>query len=203
MKLYNSIGPNPKAVRMVFEEKDLKADLIPIDLVGGENRRDPYLTKNPYAGLPLIELDTGQCISEVPVIVEFIEELHPSPPLIGASASERAHTRMWFRRIELTILAPMVAGFRYSEGLTLFQSRMRCIPQAADELKLTAREGIAFLNEQMNDRKFVGGNTFTIADIMLYAFLNFFDKAGQPFDRKLAAISRWYEETGDRESAKA
>jgi len=47
MLLYNSIGPNPRVVRMFMAERGIDIPKIEIDLRGGENRREPYLGKNP------------------------------------------------------------------------------------------------------------------------------------------------------------
>ena len=47
MKLYNSIGPNPKVVRMFMAEKGIELPKTEVDIRGGENRRGPYLEKNP------------------------------------------------------------------------------------------------------------------------------------------------------------
>ena len=60
MLLYDSIGPNPKVVRMFMAERGITG--IPtqtVDLLGGENRQPPYLAKNPTGGLPALELDDG------------------------------------------------------------------------------------------------------------------------------------------------
>jgi hypothetical protein len=42
---------------------------------------------------------------------------------------------MWVRRVDLGICEPMANGFRLSQGLKMFQNRIRCVPQAADDLK--------------------------------------------------------------------
>ena len=85
--------------------------------------------------MPTLELDDGVFISEILPICEYLDETHPNPPLIGTNAEERAITRMWTRRIDLNFCEPMANGFRFSTGLRLFQSRMRVMPQAADDLK--------------------------------------------------------------------
>jgi len=138
MKLYNSMGPNPHVVRMFLAEKGLDIPLEKVDLMGGENRREPFLTKNPAGQLPTLELEDGAAIAEITVICEYLEETHPNPPLIGTTPRERAETRMWVRRVDLNICEPMTSGFRYSQGLQLFQNRMRCLPEAADGLKAMA-----------------------------------------------------------------
>ena len=53
MLLYDSIGPNPKVVRMFIAERGIAG--IPtqtVDLRGAENRQEAYLAKNPTGGLP-------------------------------------------------------------------------------------------------------------------------------------------------------
>ena len=54
MKLYNSIGPNPRLVRMFMAEKGIDIDKTEVDLMGGENRRAPYTDKNPAGELPAL-----------------------------------------------------------------------------------------------------------------------------------------------------
>ena len=71
---------------------------------------------------------------------------------------ERAETRMWTRRIDLNICEPMANGFRFSNGLRLFQDRVHCIPQAADDLKAIAAEKLTWLDGLMAGRDFIVGD---------------------------------------------
>jgi glutathione S-transferase len=203
MKLYNSIGPNPKTVRMFMAEKGIELPKVEIDLMGGENRREPYLSKNPAGQCPALELDDGTVITEITVICEYLDEVGPGPSLIGATPQERAVTRMWVRRIDFNILAPMADGFRFAEGLKLFENRIHCIPQAADDLKAIAREKLQWLDRLIAGRTYVCGDKLTLADIPLFAFLEFFGKVGQPLDPECRNIHAWYERMQARPSAKA
>ncbi|HKT53774.1 MAG TPA: glutathione S-transferase family protein [Caulobacteraceae bacterium] len=203
MKLYNSIGPNPHVVRMFLAEKAIDIPLVAIDLRGGENRREPYLAKNPAGQLPALELDDGRVVSEITVICEYLDEIYPSPPLIGTTPEERANTRMWVRRIDLNICEPMTSGFRYSEGLRLFEKRMRCIPQAAGDLKAIAAEKLAWLDGLVAGRPFIAGDRFTLADILLFCFVEFGDTVGQSLDPSNAALTAWRERTKARPSVAA
>jgi glutathione S-transferase len=199
MKLHNSIGPNPRVVRIFLAEKGLDVPLVPVDLMAGENRREPYLSKNPAGGLPCLELDDGSFLSEITAICEYIEEKKPAPVLIGRTPEERAATRRWVRRIDLNIVEPMANGFRYAEGLALFKSRMHVIPQAADDLKAIAREKLAWLDGQMRG-PWIVGDRFTLADILLFAFLEFGAQTGQKLDEKLLNLNDWYGRVAARES---
>jgi glutathione S-transferase len=203
MKFYNSVGPNPHVVKMFMAEKGLDIPREEINLMAGENRQPPYVGKNPTGQMPALELDDGLVLAEITAICEYLDELHPDPPLIGTTPEERAITRMWARRIDLNILEPMANGFRYSQGLALFQNRMRCIPQAADDLKAIAAEKLAWLNGQMEGKTWVAGDRFTLADILLYCFIEFGAQVGQPVDAANANLAAWRERVKARPSAAA
>jgi glutathione S-transferase len=206
MKFYNSRGPNPRMVRMFMAEKGI--DNIPkveIDLLAGENRREPYTaTVNPAGQTPALELDDGTVITEITAICEYLDEIKTdAPSLIGDTPAERAGTRMWTRRIDLNIVEPGANGFRFSEGLKLFENRVRCIPEAADALKATARDKLAWLNGLMGSKPFVGGNKISMADILLFAFLDFMGSVKQPLDPANKNLTAWYERMKARPSAAA
>ena len=204
MKLYNSIGPNPRMVRMFMAEKGFAVPKVEVDLRGGENRREPYLQANPSGQLPALELDDGTVLAEITAICEYVDEVKKdTPSLIGDTPEERAKTRMWTRRIDLNIVEPAINGFRYAEGFKLFQNRIRCIPQAADDLKTVARDKLAWLDGLMGDKPFVGGAKLTMADIMLFAFLDFMKGVGQPLDPARKNLAAWFERMKARPSAAA
>ena len=110
---------------------------------------------------------------------------------------------MWTRRIDLGICENLANGFRFAEGMALFQDRMITIPQAADDLKRIAREKLAWLDDQMADSDYICGNTVTLADILLYCFLAFGNAVGQPYDESLAKIHPWFQRMAARPSAQA
>ena len=188
MLFYDSVGPNPRVVRMFMAERGIELPKTTIDLRGGENRQPAYLAKNPAGQMPCLELDDGSVVAEITVICEYLDEVTPGASLIGSTPQERAETRMWTRRIDLNIAEPMANGFRFSQGLKLFQNRMRCIPEAADALKATAQDKIGWLNGQMEGRQFVCGDRFTLADIHLFCFLDFGANAGQPINPEFRNI---------------
>jgi glutathione S-transferase len=203
MKFYNSMGPNPRVVKMFIAEKGLDVPRVEVDLMGGENRKEPYLQKNPAGQLPVLELEDGQAIAEIIPICEYIDEVHPTPPLIGTNAKERAETRMWTRRIDLNICEPMANGFRFSNGLRLFQDRVHCIPQAADDLKAIAAEKLTWLDELVEGRDFIVGDRLTLADILLFGFIEFGAQVGQPLDPANKTLTAWHQKMAARPSAAA
>jgi glutathione S-transferase len=203
MKFYNSIGPNPRVVKMFMAEKGLDIPRVEVNLMAGENRQEPYLSKNPSGQMPALELDDGVVLSEIVPICEYLEETHPSPPLIGSNAEERAVTRMWTRRIDLNYCEPAANGFRFGEGLRMFESRIRVIPEASAGLKAVARERLAWLDGLIAGREWVVGERFTLADILLFVFVEFAAQVGQPPDPANANIAAWKGRVAARPSAAA
>lgn len=205
MKLYNSIGPNPRMVRMFAAEKGLALPTVEIDLLGGENRQAAYSGGVNVAGqTPALQLEDGQVITEITVICEYLEEKHPTPALIGATPEERAETRMWTRRIDLNICEPMTNGFRASEGRRLFESRMKLVgAEGAAELKAIARDRLLWLDGLMTGRQFVCGDRFSLADVLLFAFLDFGASVAQPIPAEAAWVTAWFERVKARPSAAA
>ncbi len=204
MKLHDSIGPNPRVVRMAIAEKAMTIDTVKVDLMGGENRQPAYLAKVPTGGLPCLELDDGTFVSEITAIVEYLEEKQPNPPVLGTTPEERAETRMWTRRIDLAIAEPMTTGFRAAEGRGLFASRMTLVsPEAAAELKAIAREKLIWLDGQLAGRTWVCGDRHTLADILLLAFVEFAGTVGQPLPTECTWIADWHKRAAARPSAAA
>jgi glutathione S-transferase len=203
MKLFNSVGPNPKVVRMFMAERGIEIDLEEVDLMGGANRQSDYLKINPGGQLPALELDNGDVIAEITCICEYLDDRDGGSSLIGTTPEERAETRMWVRRIDLGILEPLANGFRYAEGEPIFKDRMTLIPHAAADLKSLAQEKITWLDGLMDGKEFVCGDRFSLADIMLFVFLEFGTQVGQPLNEANKNIETLYERIGSRSSAKA
>ncbi len=207
MLLYDSFGPNPRAMRMFLAEKGITIPTKNIDLMAAENRKPPYTDRNPGGQLPALELDNGNCIGETVAIWEYLEEKHPNPPLIGATPEERAEARQWQRRVELRITENLYNGFRFAEGAPIFKDRMRILPEAAPGLKASVQDNLKWLDALLEGRDYVAGNRFTVADIILYCALDFGSAVGQQvgdkMDPSLKNASAWFKRVDSRPSAKA
>ena len=69
---------------------------------------------------------------------------------------------------------------------------------------MIAANRLRWLDGQMADgREYLCGKRFTLADILLYCWLDFGNKVGQPLDTTNTHIAAWFERVGERASAKA
>ncbi|HLI79786.1 MAG TPA: glutathione binding-like protein, partial [Candidatus Binataceae bacterium] len=121
--------------------------------------------------------------------------------LIGSNAEDRAEARMWQRRIEQRITENLYNGFRFSEGQQLFNGRMRLIPEAATGLKATVQDNLKWLDGLLEGKDYIAGNRFTMADIILFAALDFGSGIGQKIDPSLKNVNAWFKRVDARPSA--
>ena len=85
----------------------------------------------------------------------------------------------------------------------MFENRVRCIPGAADELKATARDKLKWLDGLVGSKPFIAGDKLTMADILLFAFLDFMANVGQPLDPDCKNLTAWFGRMKARPSAAA
>ena len=201
MRLYQSVGPNPRVVTMFIAEKAIAVERAFIDILAGENRQPDYLAKNPAGGSPCLKLDDGSFVAESLAICEYLEELTPASPLIGTTAQERAFARAAMRAIDQNVVVPMTNGFRSAEGLAMFESRMLCVPAAAEGNKAYARAGLAAVDAALVGKEWICGDRFSLADILLFAWVDFGGQVGQPIPDGLDNLTAWFARVAARPSA--
>lgn len=201
MRLFQSVGPNPRVVTMYLAEKGIALERVSVDIMAGENRQPDYLARNPAGGSPCLELDDGSYLAESLAICEYLEELNPTPPLLGTSAAERAQTRALLREIDQNVVVPMQVGFRGAEGLELFKERLLCVPDAAAGAKALGQYALAGIDKRLGSSHWLLGERFTLADILLFCFAEFGGQVGQPLPTSCTNLGAWQARVAARPSA--
>lgn len=93
MKLYwHPVSLMPWRVRIALAEKGLDCEEAVIDLPGGASHRPDFLALNPFGQVPVLE-DDGHAFAESTAILEYLDEVHPQPPLMPARPAARADVR--------------------------------------------------------------------------------------------------------------
>ena len=210
LKLYHSVtSPNSRRVRIFLAEKGLTLPLVPVDLAKGEQHSDAYRAINPRRVVPTLVLKDGTAIGEVLAIWRYLEEVYPTPPLLGSTPKDKALVTMWERCAELEGFAADMEGVRNaSEQL---QSRAipgpydyDQIPALVERSKLRVKDFYADLNARLTEDPFVGGTHFSAADITALVAVDFAAKGMSfPAPGEHRALSRWYEKVSSRPGAKA
>jgi len=111
--------PYAARARIVLAEKEVEHEVVEIDL---SDRPAWLYEKNPAGRVPVLEED-GRPLPESAVIMEFVDERYPEPPLLPADPADRAQVRcLIFREDEFT--DPYYA-FRRGEGFEEFDKALR------------------------------------------------------------------------------
>jgi glutathione S-transferase len=204
MKLFDGgRAPNPRRVRIFMAEKGITLDIVPVDM-GALGHRGPEIAKrNPLRRLPVLELDDGRVITESVAICRYLEEtIAPEPSLFGHDAFSRAKVEEWNRRLELNFYAAVAAAFRHIHP-AMAEWEVPQVPEWGEANKPKALEFLRILDAHLDDKPFVAGDAFSIADITGLVALDFMKLAKIAVPEELAHVRRWHGELAARESAKA
>lgn len=202
MKLLDSkMAPNPRRVRIFLAEKGLDVPSEQVDIATAQNRQDAFLAKNPMAGVPVLELDDGRCLSESVAICRYFEGLHPEPPLMGVDATDAAFVEMWNRRMEIEVMNNITAPFRHTHDF--FKGRITQVPAWGEACRSDAAERLAWLDGELADRAFIAGDRFSIADITALCAIDFGRVSRIGIEPGQKNLQRWHEAVSARPSASA
>jgi glutathione S-transferase len=210
MKLYNSASsPNSRRVRIFLAEKGLSIPLVTVDLGKSEQHSDAYRAINPRRVVPTLVLEDGTAIGEVPAICRYIEETHPTPPLLGETAKEKAQVSMWERRAELEGFATVMEAIRNSApGLKnraiAGPHDYEQLPELAERSRLRVKNFFADFDDRLREAAFVAGQRFSVADITALVTVDFAAKAiNYPVPDEHCSLKRWYDAISSRPSMAA
>jgi glutathione S-transferase len=202
MKLHEStMAPNPRRVRIFLSEKGIEVPTEQVDIASAENRKPPFLAKNPMGGVPILELDDGRYLAETVAICRYFEGLHPEPALMGVDAVDAAFVEMWNRRMELELFSNITGTFRNTHDF--FKGRITQVPEYGEACRESAMNRLAWLDEELSGREFIAGERYTIADITALCGIDFGRVAGIGIADDQKNLKRWHETVSSRPSAKA
>lgn len=209
MKFYDCrTAPSPRRVRIFLAEKGIELDTVQVDLGKGEQFGEAFRAINPDCVVPVLQLDDGQCLSEVLAICSYLEALHPEPALIGETPEQRALALMWNAKVEQQGLLAMADAFRNSaKGLSgkalPGPDAYPQIPELAERGRQRVAQFIRRLDGRLGETPFLAGDNFSIADISALVFVDFaaWIKITLPADA--TQLLRWYRDVSARPSAAA
>jgi glutathione S-transferase len=161
MKLYDFLPcPFGQKVRIVLAEKSLTYELNQIDLSQGDQRRPEFRRLNPFARVPVL-LDEDTAIYDSTIIIEYLEDEYPEPPVLPSvgSSALRARARM-FEDFADTLFTPQV-GQLMAEAARPEGERDQARVQG---LQRRIEQALDYVNHELNGQQFLAGD-FSIADI--------------------------------------
>jgi len=203
MKIYDFEGfPNPARVRIALAEKGAMDSVTfeTIDVPNGEHRQPAFLAKNPTAGVPLLELECGTCISECTAITEYIDGAFDGPSLTGSTPKQKAVIHMMQRRAEQGVLDAVGTYFHHATPGLGPDLETNQVPVWGEHQKAIALDGMRYFDSVLAESDYVAGNEFSMADITLFAGLSFADFANIDLPDGCANLKAWRSKVQSRPS---
>jgi glutathione S-transferase len=201
MMLYDGgRAPNPRRVQVFMAEKGISIPSRQIDINRLEQRSAEFTRINPMQRLPVLVLQDGTAIAETVAICRYLEEIQPTPPLMGIDARDKAVVEMWQRRVEFGFLLPVGFAFRHLHRMAQHLESPQ-VEQWGLVSQQRAREFMEFLDQELSGREFIAGERFTIADITALIAYQFLRPGRIAYPEDLANLQRWYGAVSARPAA--
>lgn len=197
MKLYTAQrAPNPRRVLLFLAAKglnpaDIGLEVIEVNLTGGENRTPDYLQVHPFGQIPALELDDGQVITESMAICRYLEGMFPQNPLFGIELMEQVRINQYGRQAELEILLPLMTAFQH--GHPFWEGKYEQIPDIAPVARRRALSRFSYFDRRLQVVPYLAGNSLSVADLTLYASLDFGRLAGLKVDEQHPHLFAFYQ----------
>jgi glutathione S-transferase len=200
MKLYgNTVGSNCRRVTIYLAEKGLDVGIVEVDLAAGEHKTPQFLAKNPAGLIPVLETDDGTYIPESSAIVEYLEEIHPDPSMIGDTPEERGKVRA-VERIANDLA--IFSGAMIQHSNPFFADRINQVPAVAEIMRGSVDGQLAVLEKHLGDKPFLVTDRPTLADVTLFSFTQAFRvRMNTDLTQDYPGLSAWYERFEKRPSA--
>lgn len=163
MKLYYSTGACSLSPHIVLREAGFPFDLERVNLASKKTAGGAdYLAVNPKGYVPALALDNGEVLTEGPAIIQYLADKAPEKQLAPAAGSmERYRLIEWLNFISTELHKTFSPLFK---------------PNAPEETKQASRDTISarlnIVEKQLQERDYLNGNQFSVADAYLFTVLN-------------------------------
>lgn len=169
------LSPFCRKVRIATAEKKIEVEPH-IEKVW--ERREAFLAMNPRGKVPVLEMSGGPVLCESAAITEYLEEVHPDPSLLGQDPVGRAEVRRlvaWFdEKFNAEVTRHLVYEKIMKRLLSLGEPNSAAIRAGHSNIHLH----LDYIGWLMDDRKWLAGDAFSLADIAAAAHISCVDYLG-------------------------
>ena len=171
-KVYGDvISGNCYKVKLILELLGQPYQWVPVDILKGETQSEAFLALNPNGKIPVLELEDGTTLWESNAILNFLAE---GSALLPTAPRLRTQVLQW-QFFEQYSHEPYVAVAR-------FIKRYQGMPaERAEEYQVCLVRGykaLRVMEQQLSRTPYLVGDTYSIADIALYAYTHVAEEGG-------------------------
>ncbi|XP_008794561.2 probable glutathione S-transferase [Phoenix dactylifera] len=183
------VSPFAMRVKIALEEKGIKFEAREEDLLG--NKSELLLQSNPiYKKVPVL-LHNGKPLCESLVILNYVDETWPSPPLLPTSPYERSVAKFWADFVDKKI---------FEGGSKIWKSKGEALEVAKKEFE----ECLKLLEGALGEKEYFAGNGFGFVDIVLIPHISWFygyeQFGGFKVEEQCPKLGAWMKRCLGRES---
>ena len=183
MRLYDyPSSPNCYKVRLAMAELGLDYERVPVDIFGGDTLTDEFGRKNPARTTPVLEIDDGRYLVESNAIVLYLAE---GSELVPEDEVQRAEAYGWLF-YEQARVVPIIGWLR----LALSTGRTTLEREGTRRQRRLGVGITALLAQHLEERDYFVGDGFTVADVVLYGYMQAAGDAGIDTSR-FPALEAW------------
>ncbi len=183
-RVYGDSGSgNCYKVKLLMHHLDQPYDWVELSILKGETRTDSFLAKNPNGKIPVLELESGQYLSESNAILNYLAD---GTDYLPTDRWARANVLKW-QFFEQYSHEPFIAVARFIALYLGLPEDRRAEYESKQE---GGNKALAVMERQLSKTEFLAGDAMTIADISLYAYTHVAHEGG--FDLSgYGALNRW------------
>ncbi|MFO1187213.1 MAG: glutathione S-transferase family protein [Alphaproteobacteria bacterium] len=199
------LSPSSRTARIALAEKRLEFTLVP---ERGWDLPDTFFELNPAGTLPVLVEDDGRAIPGALLIAEYLDETYPAgesaegprPNLLPAGAAERVEARRLAHWFEIKFASEV------SDHLVFEKIDKRFMGAGAPDMDVVRqalkalRPHLVYLNFLADERRWLAGDQFSLADTAAAAHLSALDYMGDVPWHDFEAAKLWYARVKSRPS---
>jgi len=198
LKLYDfPMSPRARKVRVVLAEKGLQYEKVTIDITKGEQKNSAFLAVNPYGKVPALQ-DDGLAVYESTIVMEYLNDKYPNPPLLPADPGQRARARVLMHYAD----NPYDGAFSSLVGEVFFKPKGQADQNAITKAKQELTACFEKLERELGNNEYLLGG-FTLADIGYAAWAPLFGPLQVEVPSQCQRVNAWLNRLKERSSVKA
>ena len=183
-------GASYKA-RLALSLLELTVEYESIDLMAWETRSDYFISKNPVAQIPLLELSDGTLLRKSTAILTWLTE---GTPLMPTNSVERAQVFQWMF-FESSNIDKSLGRCRFMETYPDWKKMLP--PGHLEMCAYLGEEALKVLDEHLRSKQYLVGERYTSADISVFAYVHCSEEGGFKLG-DYPNVKAWCERVKDR-----
>jgi glutathione S-transferase len=161
MQLYEFAPTRSIRVRWTLQELGVDFEAIAVNLAAGENRHPQFLKVNPAGKVPVL-VDDGFILTESVAIVIYLAEKYSDKGLMPADLKLRSQVNRWLLFAATELEQPL---WRIARHTMIYPEPLR-LPADISLARQDFQDMASVMEEWMQERQFLVGDTLTIADLV-------------------------------------